>query len=521
VAAVIAMYGAFMLVGWLASRKVRAGSVADLVVAGRTMPVWVAALTMTATWVDGGYLLGTTEGAYKSSIQLGIQGGLCFGISLILGGLIFARTMRGFGFTTLIDPLEARFGRSWAAVLFLPAVAGELFWSAELLVALASTFGVLLGMPMTTAILLSAVVTTAYTVIGGMWSVAYTDIFQLALVAIGLTAALPYVLGSVGGLQHAWTVYVASRPDGTGLIPRASAATTIWTRSSVVGWWDTSAMLVFGGIPWNCYFQRVLSCRTPAGARAQSILAGVLTIAFTAPPLLMGIAALSFPWPEEVLRRLQSTPADAMPLLFARAVPPVIGLLGLAAIIGAVTSSFSSSILSAGSMLGWNGLKRLVWPSLSVVQMRRTIRASILFFGALATVLALKVQSVQALWFLTSDLVFVLLFPQLLWALFDPGANRTGSIVAFVVSFVLRAGAGEPLLGLPVLIHYPDTFPFRAVAAIAGLVLLPLVSRLTAHLDPPIALHNPSPPEQAAIAVRPAAAVAHTGASALEPDSAS
>ena len=46
-----------------------------------------------------------------------------------------------------------------------------------------------------------------------------------------------------------------------------------------------------------------------------------------------------------------------------------------------VTSSFSSSILSAGSMLSWNCLKRLVWPSLSVVQMKRVIRSSILLFG--------------------------------------------------------------------------------------------------------------------------------------------
>ena len=175
--------------------QVRAsGTAADLIVAGRSMPLWIAALTMTATWVDGGYLLGTTEGAYKNSIQLGIQGGLCFGISLILGGLFFAGIMRRYGFTTLIDPFEARFGKRWAAVLFLPALAGELFWSAELLVAVGSTFGVLLGMNLTTAILLAAVVTTAYTMLGGMWSVAYTDIFQLAIVAIGLCVALPFVL---------------------------------------------------------------------------------------------------------------------------------------------------------------------------------------------------------------------------------------------------------------------------------------------------------------------------------------
>jgi len=487
------MYAAFMVVGWIASRRVRGGTSAasDLIVAGRDMPLWIAGLTMTATWVDGGYLLGTTEGVYKSSIQLGLQGGLCFGISLIVGGMLFAGVMRRHGFTTLIDPFEARFGKRWAAVLFLPALAGELFWSAELLVAIGSTFGVLLGMPLTSAILLSAVVTTAYTALGGMWSVAYTDIFQLLLVAVGLAAALPYVLHGAGGLQHAWSTYVAARPEAAGIVPPLTAGSPTWTPAAVSGWWDVSAMLVFGGIPWNCYFQRVLSCRTPRDARGQSLLAGVLTIAFTLPPLLMGVAAFAYPWSAESVARLAHTPADAMPLLFATAVPPLVGVLGLAAIIGAVTSSFSSSILSAGSMLSWNCLKRLVWPSLSVAQMARLIRGSVVVFGALATALALKVQSVQALWFFTSDLVFVLLFPQLLYALFDRKANLAGSIAAFAVSLVLRVGGGEPLLGIPALIAYGPTVPFRALAAAAGLVLLPLVSRATARWSESRPLENP------------------------------
>jgi len=491
IATVGAMYAAFAAVGWLASRKVRRGTAADLILAGRQMPLWIAALTMTATWVDGGYLLGTTEATYKSSVQLGIQGGLCFGVSLIVGGLMFADIMRRFGFTTLIDPFEARYGKRWAAVLALPALAGELFWSAELLVAIGSTFGVLLGMSLTKAILLSAVVTTAYTALGGMWSVAYTDVFQLVLVVIGLAAALPFVLNGAGGLTHAWTTYVGARPEGAGVLPPVHPYTDLWNGASIVGWWDVSLMLVFGGIPWNCYFQRVLSCRTPRDARRQSVLSGVLTMLFVVPPLLMGVAAFGYPWPADALARLRATPAEAMPLLFARAVPPAIGLLGIAAIVGAVTSSFSSSILSAGSMFSWNGLKRLAWPSLSVTHMGHVIRVSIVLLGAVATVLALKVRSVQALWFFTSDLVFVLLFPQLLWALFDPKANRIGSITAFSLSAFLRIGAGEPLLGLPAVLAYPETWPFRTIAAVVGLAALPLVSRVTARWDEPRALCTP------------------------------
>jgi len=160
----------------------------------------------------------------------------------------------------------------------------------------------------------------------------------------------------------------------------------------------------------------------------------------------------------------------------------------VSAIVGAVTSSFSSSILSAGSMFSWNGVKRLVWPSLSVAQMSRVIRVSIVLLGAVATVLALKVQSVQALWFFTSDLVFVLLFPQLLCALFDPNANQIGSMTAFFLSSFLRIGGGEPLLGLPAFLAYPETLPFRTIAAVAGLVALPIVSRATRQWNHPRAL---------------------------------
>ena len=62
VLAVIAMYAAFLVVGWLASRKARHGTAADLIVAGRAMPMWVAALTMTATWVDGATVSTRTRG---------------------------------------------------------------------------------------------------------------------------------------------------------------------------------------------------------------------------------------------------------------------------------------------------------------------------------------------------------------------------------------------------------------------------------------------------------------------------
>lgn len=500
------MYASFLLVGWLAARKVKDGTPADLLVAGRSMPVWIATLTMTATWVDGGYLLGTAEGAFKSSLSLGIQGGFCFGVSLILGGLFFARRMRQLEFTTLIDAFEARFGKHWAAVLFIPAMLGEVFWSAELLAAIGSTFGVLLQMKLATAILLSAVVVVAYTMVGGMWSVAYTDAFQLGLVVLGLVVAMPFIFAAAGGFDAAWSHYLTARADRGMFFPPLQPRGDFWTSQSIIGWWDVSLMLVFGGIPWNCYFQRVLSCQTPRKAQLHSLFAGVLTILLTIPPLLLGVASFKYNWPSDVLTQLQTNPSETLPMLLKYVVPPAVALLGFGAIIGAVTSSFSSSILSAASMVSWNCCYRLLWPELSVGQMKRIIRVSIVLLGAASVVMALKVQSVQALWFFTSDLIFVLLFPQLVFALFDPKANRIGSVTAFIVSLVLRLGGGEPLFNLPHFIPYPELFtgnpsswydasgallfPFKTLAAAIGCVLLPVVSRLTAKWDSPLPLRK-------------------------------
>jgi high affinity choline transporter 7 len=349
-----------------------------------------------------------------------------------------------------------------------------------------------------------------------MWSVGYTDSVQFLLIPFGLLVALPLALRAAGGWESVWSTYSAAHGTAAFAFPPATAD-GFWTSPRIVGWWDLSIMLVLGGIPWNCYFQRIQACETPNKAKWHSITAGLITMALTIPPLLLGVVAFAYPhWSDTAREQLAVSPTMALPLLFQHALPPLVAILGLAAIVGAVTSSFSASILSAGSMISWNFVRAIARPNVSTLGMRRAIRLSILLLGVLAAVLALEVQSVQRLWFFTSDLVFVLLFPQLLYALYDPRANRTGSIVAFAVSLVLRLGGGEPILRVPPFLPYAEwlaawlpggseawmddagastLLPVRTVAAAAGLILLPLVSRLTAAWDPPRAI--PQPPSHA------------------------
>src|SRR5699024_10232677 len=94
-----------------------------------------------------------------------------------------------------------------------------------------------------------------------------------------------------------------------------------------------------------------------------------------------------------------------------------------------------------------------------------------------------------------SDLVFVLLFPQLVTALFDKKANFWGSLSGFCIGFILRFGGGEAAFGIPPIINYPMIhdgevlFPFRTLAMVSTLITIIVVSRVTQKLSPPKKLY--------------------------------
>ena len=80
IAAVALLYAIFFAVGVRSMKRLKLVTVSELLVAGRAMPFWMATVTMAATWIDGGYLVGTADGVF-ASIAWGCAGGGCFGYS--------------------------------------------------------------------------------------------------------------------------------------------------------------------------------------------------------------------------------------------------------------------------------------------------------------------------------------------------------------------------------------------------------------------------------------------------------
>ena len=83
-------------------------------------------------------------------------------------------------FSALIRKQEV-FGSVAGAILSLPAVLGELFWSASILAALGTTLAVIIELPDVPTIIVSAAIAIGYTLFGGLYAVAYTDVVQLSL----------------------------------------------------------------------------------------------------------------------------------------------------------------------------------------------------------------------------------------------------------------------------------------------------------------------------------------------------
>jgi len=499
-ASVILFYLLILGVGmWAAQKKSDVEGISEeeeTMLAGRNIGMFVGIFTMTATWVGGGYINGTAEIVFTDGL-IWCQAPIGYALSLMLGGIFFANKMRTKGYVTMLDPLQDQYGSRMGGLLFLPALCGEVFWSAGILAALGATLAVILEVPLDPAVIISALIAVLYTWIGGLYAVAYTDVVQLGCIAVGLWICIPF----------AWT------HDAVADI-QWSDWTEAWVGDIGGGWWnglylDYFLLLTFGGIPWQVYFQRVLSSKSASKAELTSYIAAFGCIIMAVPPVLIGGIAKATKWNETdyflVHNKTLPIPKDdtrmILPMVLQYLTPGFVSFFGLGAVSAAVMSSADSSVLSASSMFARNVYKLIFRQSASETEIMWVMRVAIFAVGGMATFMALTIPTIYGLWALCSDLVYVILFPQLLMVVhFPKHCNTYGSLAAYCLGLVIRVSGGEALVGLPPLIHFPgfaepteeelieaaeenrrpfgtQLFPFRTIAMILSMITLVTVSK--------------------------------------------
>lgn len=83
------------------------------------------------------------------------------------------------------------------------------------------------------------------------------------------------------------------------------------------------------------------------------------------------------------------------------------------------------------------------------------IRFAVILFGLVGTSLTFLHTGVMAFWVLGGEIAYILMFPQLVCVLFLGRSNGYGATSGFLAGFVFRLLCGEPLLGIPPVIHFP------------------------------------------------------------------
>lgn len=161
------------------------------------------------------------------------------------GGLFFAKTMRSRKYVTMMDPFQIKYGKVISGILSLGLLLSDIIWVTGTLIGLGkwllfcflffcnemnshiawligsslwgwtsdttywsspcnpipsdmsrslfkgATMSVILGLSYSVCIWISAVVAITYTLLGGLYSVAYTDIIQLTLIFFSLVSSSP------------------------------------------------------------------------------------------------------------------------------------------------------------------------------------------------------------------------------------------------------------------------------------------------------------------------------------------
>ena len=182
---VLIYMAATVAVGIYASRRVKDSK--DFMVAGRSLPLYMNFACDFATWFGAETVLSvSSKFAHKG---LGHVSGDPFGASLclILVAFFFARTFYRMELLTIGDYYHLRYGKTVEIITSLGIASSYLGWTSAQLSALGLVISVLFpSISLNEAIVIGAVIVTIYTMFGGMWSVALTDVIQTAAIVFGL-----------------------------------------------------------------------------------------------------------------------------------------------------------------------------------------------------------------------------------------------------------------------------------------------------------------------------------------------
>ena len=426
VGAVLAYLLVTIAIGLWAARRVHNSK--DFLVAGRSLPLYMSIATVFATWFGAETVLSVSATFAKDGL-----GGIVadpFGATfcLVFVAVFFARAFYRMNLLTIGDYYRKRYNKPVEVVTGAAITISYLGWTSAQLTALGLIFSVLSGgaISLNTGIIIGAAIVLFYTIWGGMWSVALTDLFQSVVIIVGLWAIAWLVSGMAGGTEKVITAAIDA------------GKLEFWPKGGTAEWLAFAAAwmtLALGSIPQQDVFQRVTSAKDEKTAVRGTLIGALLYFCFAFVPIFIAYAALvidpgmSKLFESEDGREIQRI----LPDLILNRTPLWAQVVFFGALLSAILSTAAGALLAPAALATENVIRPFA-PRLSDKQFMVLVRVVLVTFTLAALLFALNSEKtmyemIQNAYKVTLVSCFVPLALGLLWK----RANSVGAMMSIVL----------------------------------------------------------------------------------------
>ena len=424
-------------IGWISYRRTR--SEEDYWIAGGNLGWALGGSTIAATHTSAGTFVGTSGVMYTTGWSFG-----WIVLSLPLAYWFMAAVLAP-RFTRVRElTLPAFIGtryysnkvRALAAVIIL--VASVVYIQAQIVAGglIAST---VFGIPPKAGMIGFTVVLLAYTALGGMLAVVYTDFLQLFIMVAGVVITLPLAVHHVGGMEALFTYVQEVNPN-----------TFTWEGLPPTLLFTMGLAFLLGSISSPAQLVRLYAMRDMKTVR-RGILLAIIAITFV--NLMVFMISLG----AVVLYPALPTGDLAMPMIARTVLPPLIGGIMLAAITSAMMSTVDSLLIVAASALSQDIYKTLINPDLGDKGRKIVDRIGVVVVGSTPVLLLLagvgEGELVQFIVLLFTALMASSFFVPVFLGIYWRRATREGAAAAMfggvTVTFVWEvfgSAAIDPVL---------------------------------------------------------------------------
>jgi SSS family solute:Na+ symporter/sodium/proline symporter len=463
-------------VGIISKKKVN--SVQDFFLGGRKMGPWLSAFAYGTTYFSAVIFIGY---AGKTGWELGVSTTLIGIGNALIGGLLAwivlaKRTRRmthELNASTMPEFFEKRYNSKamkivTALIIFIFMVP----YSASVYQGLGYLFERTFGIPFLYCMAAMAVLTGIYLLLGGYVATALNDVIQGIIMLIGVTLMIIFIMShpAVGGLSNGLAKLSEVPEVGPGLASPFSSKPL-----NLIG---LIILTSFGtwGLPQMVH--KFYAIRDEKAIKTGTVISTIFALVIAGGAYFVGgFGRLFLDNKMPIGVNGNPNPDMVMPLVLETALPDALIGVIVILVLSASMSTLSSVVLVSSSAISMDLVKGTLFPKAKNGNVMLLMRIMCAVFVVLSFIVAVTPNTILSLMSFSWGTIAGAFLAPFIYGLYWKGTTRAGAWAGFI------AGFSVSVIGAIVTKMNAAVAPnIGAVAMIASLIAVPIVSLLTAKL---------------------------------------